>query len=386
MATTRPSSSPSDVRLLDGIFARGAAARAASDHAFFQALLDVETALARACARVQLFPAVAAEAIAIAARAERFDVVALAAETGRHAQPVVPIVAALREAVDDEAAEHVHRGATSQDIVDTALMLVARRALAPLLDDLTTATDGCATLAEAHAATPIVGRTLLQQAVPTTFGLKAAGWMTALDAAAIGLTRVRDTVLAVQLGGPVGALHAPALVDAFADELGLAVPVMAWHGDRRRPAELAGALGVAAGATAKLAGDVALLSQGEVGEVREGGPGGRSSSMAHKRNPVASVAILACAHRVPGLVATMIGAMSQEHERAAGRWQAEWPTLMELLRLTGSAAAWAAELAGGLDVDGKRMAANLAASQMRTGDTEGASALVARTLEARRAQ
>ena len=282
------------------------------------------------------------------------------------------------------AAEHVHNYATSQDIVDTALMLVARRTLGPLRDDLTAAADACAALAEEYAATPIIGRTLLQPRVPKTFGLKAAGWMTALDEAAGGLAHVRETVLAVQLGGPVGALHAPALVEAFAAELELAVAVLPWHTDRRRPAEAAAALGVAAGTAAKLAGDVTLLSQNEIGEVHEAGPGGGSSSMPHKRNPVASVSTLACAQRVPALVATILSAMPQEHERAAGRWQAEWPTLLELLRLTGSAAAWSAELAGGLEADPARMAANLAGSPAANGATESAVALVTHALEAHR--
>jgi 3-carboxy-cis,cis-muconate cycloisomerase len=381
--TARRSSSRSE-GLLDGIFGRGDAAAAAGDGAFLQALLDVEAAHARACAREDLIPEAAAETIAAACRAERFDAVGLAEETARHAQPVVGLVAALRHAVGPDAAEHVHHGATSQDILDTALMLVARRALAPLVADLTAAADACASLAEQHATTPIIGRTLLQQGVPTTFGLKAAGWMTALDEAAGGLTRVRGQVLAVQLGGPVGALDAPGVAAAIADALALAVPVLPWHTDRRRPAELAAALGAAAGAAAKLATDVVLLSQNEIAEVREGGSGGRSSSMAHKRNPVASVSVLACAHRVPGLVATMLAAMPQEHERAAGRWQAEWPTLLELLRLTGSAGAWAAELAGGLEADPERMATNLAASPAADGDSAGPAALVARALAAHR--
>jgi 3-carboxy-cis,cis-muconate cycloisomerase len=210
--------------------------------------------------------------------------------------------------------------------------------------------------------------------------------MVALDEAADGLVRVRDDVLAVQLGGPVGALDAPAVVETLAGELGLVAPLVPWHTDRRRPAELAGALGVAAGAMGKVAGDVALLSQNELGEVREGGPGGGSSSMAHKRNPAASVSVLACAHRVPGLVATMLAAMPQEHERAAGRWQAEWPTLLELLRLTGSAAAWTAELAGALEVDSQRMAANLAAAAVPDADVDAAARLVARALTAHRAR
>src|SRR4051812_4326377 len=361
-ATMTASPSGAGPALLGRLFARGAAAGAATDEALLQAMLDVEAALARAWAGAGAFSPAAAEVIAGACRAERFDVSALAAEAARHAQPVVGLVAALRDAVGPESAAHVHRGATSQDVLDSALMLVARRALESLLDDLAAAAEACAGLAEAHAATPMIGRTLLQQGVPTTFGLKAAGWMVALDDAAGGLARVRDEVLAVQLGGPVGALDAPALVDAFAAELGLAVPVLPWHADRRRPAELAAALGVAAGAAGKPATDVALLAQGEVGEVREAGDGGRSSAMPHKRKPVAAVSAVACAHRTPGLVATMVAAMPQEHERAAGRWQAEWPTLLELLRLAGSAAAWASAMVAGLEVDTARMAANLAAA------------------------
>jgi 3-carboxy-cis,cis-muconate cycloisomerase len=382
-APTRPSSSPSET-LLGGIFARGDAAVATGDAALLQALLDVEAALARAWAGAHVIPEAAATAIAGACHAERFDISALSAEGARHAQPVVGLVAALRAEVGPPFAEHVHHGATSQDILDTALMLVARRALDPLTDDLRAAADACAGLARTHARTPIVGRTLLQQALPTTFGLKAAGWMVALDEARGGLLRVRDEVLAVQLGGPVGALDAPAVVEAMGAELGLSVPLLPWHADRRRPAQLAAALGVAAGAVAKLGRDVTLLAQSEVAEVHEGGPGGGSSSMAHKRNPVAAVSAVACAQRAPGLVATHLGAMAQEHERGAGAWQAEWEPLLELLRVTGSAAAWGRALAGGLEVDADRMAANLAAAPVAAGDPGPAAALVARALAARR--
>jgi 3-carboxy-cis,cis-muconate cycloisomerase len=376
---------PSD-RLLDGIFARGAAAAATSDHALLQALLDVEAALARACAREDLIPANAAEAIVAACRAERFDLAALGTAAARHAQPVVGLVEALREAVGPVAAEHVHHGATSQDVLDTALMLVTRRATEPLLADLATAANAAAALAAAHATTPITGRTLLQPAAPTTFGLKAAGWAVALGAVRRALARVRADAPAVQLGGPVGALHAPALVESLAAELDLVAAPLPWHTDRHRVALLAGALGAAAGVTAKVAGDVVLLAQGEVGEVREGGPGGGSSSLPHKRNPVAAVSALACVHRVPGLVATLLAAMGQEHERAAGRWQAEWPTLLDLLRATGAAAAWTAEMLGGLEVDAERMAANLAAAGLPPPDLAAAAALVDRALEAERAR
>jgi 3-carboxy-cis,cis-muconate cycloisomerase len=274
---------------------------------------------------------------------------------------VVGLVRALRSVVrPDSFAEFVHHGATSQDVLDTAMMLVARRALDPLLLDARSAAGAAAALADAHRATPMAGRTLLQQALPISFGLKAAGWLSGVDEAVAGLVAVRDRSLAVQMGGAVGS-RAPAVAGHVAALLGLAEPVLPWHAVRVRPVALASALGALAGVLAKVAGDVVLLSQNEVAEVREGGGPGRggSSAMAHKRNPVASVSVIACAERVPGLVGTMLTAMAQEHERAAGRWQAEWGTVSDLLALTGSAAAWAAELLGGLEVDAGRMRANL---------------------------
>jgi 3-carboxy-cis,cis-muconate cycloisomerase len=371
------------VTLLGAIFARGDAAAATSDAALVQAMLDAEAGLARACAERGLIPATAAGAIVAACVAERYDIAALGAEGARHAQPVIGLVAALRAAVGDAAAPYVHHGATSQDILDTALMLVARRALAPLGADLARAADRLAALAQTHARTAIIGRTLLQQALPTTFGLKAAGWLSALDGARHGLERV-DAHLPVQLGGPVGALHDPALVAAMASELGLRAPVLPWHGDRRPVAELAGALGIAAGAVAKFAEDVTLMAQNEVGELREAGDGGGSSSMAHKRNPVAAISAGACARRAPGLVGTLLGAMAGEHERAAGAWQSEWEPLLELISVTGSAAGWAAELSGRLDLDRTRMAANLAGGPPTPEILDGCAALVAAALEARR--
>ncbi|MCW2992968.1 MAG: hypothetical protein JWQ18_463, partial [Conexibacter sp.] len=370
-ATTRPSSSPSDV-LTGAIFARGGAAAALGDAALLQALLDVEVAYARARASVDVIPQAHAEAIAEAAVAERFDLDALAVEAARHATPVIGLVAALRGAVGEEVAPSVHTGLTSQDVVDSALMLVARRALEPLLDDARAAADAAALLAGTHRTTPILGRTLLQPALPTTFGVKAAGWTVALDEAGAEVGRVRSRVLAAQVGGAVGdrgplGEHASAIAAAVADELGLVNPTLPWHGDRRRPAALAGALGVLAGAAAKIARDVTLLAQGEVGEACEGdvpedGEGGRggSSAMAHKRNPVAAVSTIACAARVPGLVSTMLSVMDGEHERAAGGWQAEWETQRELLRSTGAAVAWLRDLLERLEVVPARMEANLA--------------------------
>ena len=368
--------------LLGPIFARGAAAAEATEAKLLAAMLDAEAALARACTACGLIPAVAADSIAAACVADRYDIAALGAEGARHAQPVVALVRALREQAGEAAAEFVHHGATSQDILDTALMLVARRALAPLRDDLLGAGDRLAALADEHARTPIIARTLMQPALPTTFGLKLAGWFTGLDAARRDLARL-SAALPLQLGGPVGALHDPALVAAMADELGLRPPGLAWQGDRRPVAELAAGLGIAAGAAAKLARDVTLMAQGEVGELREAGEGGGSSSMAHKRNPVAAISTTACALRVPGLVATVLGAMAGEHERAAGAWQAEWPTLLELLTLTGSAASWAADLSERLEVDVDSMTANLGGVTPAPDTVAAAAALVADALEAR---
>ena len=376
----------SEGTLFGGIYARGAVAAEVSDRAWLQAMLDVEAALARACAAEGLIPEAAAEEIARACRAEAFDVDALGRAAADSATPVVGLVKALRAAVPEPVREHVHLGATSQDVADTALMLIARRALEPLLQDAAATADAAARLAEEHRATPMIGRTLLQQALPITFGLRAAGWLVGIDAAATRLREVRDDELAVQMGGPVGA-RAPAAAAHVAVALELAEPVMPWQAIRVRPVALAAALGAFCGVLAKIARDVTLLAQQEVAEVREGGDADRggSSAMAHKRNPVSAVSVLACTKRTPGLVATALAAMEQEHERAAGAWQAEWGTLTELLTLTGSAAAWARELLEDLMVDSARMRANLDGAAT-AGDPipAGADALIDRALEAHR--
>ncbi len=272
---------------------------------------------------------------------------------------MIPLVQALREAVGPDDAAFVHVGATSQDVLDSAAMLVTRDALAATLADATAARDAAAALARAHRATPMIGRTLLQQALPTSFGLRAAGWAVAIDQAAGRLGAVRERDLWAQLGGPVGR-EDPAVAAALAADLGLAAPPLCWHTLRLPIAAVAGATAALAGVLGKLARDVTLLAQNEVGELREGTPGrGGSSAMAHKRNPVAAVSVLACTRRVPGLATTLLAAMEQEHERAAGAWQAEWATLTDLLALTGSAAAWSRDLLEHLEVDATRMAANL---------------------------
>jgi 3-carboxy-cis,cis-muconate cycloisomerase len=365
----RPFSSSSDkdavAGLFDGVLARGPVLEAVSDHAWLGAMLDVEAALARANALAGLISTESAEAIGRACRADDYDLAALGREAAAAGNPVVPLVAAIRRLVGGTAADAVHLGATSQDVLDTAGSLVARSALDLLLSDLGGASGAAAALADGHRGTLMAGRTLLQQALPITFGLKAAGWMAGLDAAMARLEEVSEARLAVQLGGAAGTLaaldgHGLKVLAHLAEELGLAEPALAWHTERTRVAELAGALGEAAGAVGKPARDVILLAQTEVGEVREGTPGrGGSSTLPHKQNPVAAVSALACAIRAPGLVSTLLVAMVQEHERAAGAWHAEWFPLRELLISVGSAAAWLRDCLEHLRVDRERMRANL---------------------------
>jgi 3-carboxy-cis,cis-muconate cycloisomerase len=356
----------SDLSLFDGVLSRGGVREAVGDAAWLQAMLDVEAALARAESEVGVIPGEHAEAIAAACRAERFDIAALGEQAAAVGNPAAPLVRALREQVGVAAAADVHRGATSQDIVDSAAMLVARRALETLLADLEAAGDAAAGLALDHRDTVMAGRTLLQHAVPVTFGLKAAGWLVALDESAVWLRAVRDTRLAAQLGGAAGTLAAlgdagPDVLARFARGLGLVEPTAPWHTDRTRIAELAGALGAMCGVAAKIAGDVVLLAQTEVGEVHEGSEGtrGGSSTMPHKRNPVGAISARAAARQAPGLVATLLAAMEHEHERAAGAWHAEWPALRALLSFAGSAAAWLRDALEHLEVDPARMRENL---------------------------
>jgi len=357
--------------LFDGVFSRGGA-DTGSD-AWLRAMLDTEAALARALEGAGLAPAGAGAAVTNAAATAAFDPGALGRRAALSANPVPALVAELRKAVPPDAADTVHRGATSQDIIDTAAMLLARGALDRLADDLAVAADGCAVLAAAHRDTIMIGRTLLQPAVPVTFGLVAAGWLAGLDEAADAVARVRAARLAVQFGGAAGTLASlgtdgPAVAARLAQELGLALPVLPWHTDRSRIIDVAGACAGAAAALAKIARDVTLFAQSEVGEVREGGGSGTgerrggSSAMPHKQNPVAAIAILGCTRRVPGLIATLAAAAEHEHQRAAGAWHAEWEPFADLLRVTGSAAAWGAELTGGLVVDPARMRANLDAT------------------------
>nr|WP_243744994.1 3-carboxy-cis,cis-muconate cycloisomerase [Streptomyces hainanensis] len=343
----------------------GSPAEAATgDVAFLSAMLDAEAALARAQAARGLIPAAAAEAITAAARAEAFDVRGLALRARAGGNPVIPLVAELTERAGTDA---VHRGATSQDILDTAAMLVAARTRRLVLADLDRAAAGLAALAAAHRNTPMAARTLTQHAVPTTFGLKAAGWLGQLTAAR---GRLADLPLPAQLGGAAGTLASFAelsqaeddaglpLLRGYARELGLAEPMLPWHTLRAPVAELGAALALVTGALGKIAADVLVLARTEIAEVAEVAGGG-SSAMPHKSNPVLATLIAAAARQAPALAAVLLGALAAEDERPAGAWHAEWQPLRELLRLTGGAAASAAALVERLTVRPDRMRENL---------------------------
>jgi 3-carboxy-cis,cis-muconate cycloisomerase len=360
-------------RWLDSLFTTPELAEVFSDRARLEGMLAFEAALARAQARLGTIPAAAAAPIATACRAaDRFDLAALAAETRAAGNTAIPLVKALTRLVaasDAEAARWVHYGATSQDAMDTGLVLQLRTAVERILGDLGRVRAAAARLAQAHAATPLAGRTWLQHALPTTFGLKAAGWVDAVARDLARLAAWRERGLTVQLGGAVGTLAAfgdagVATAAALAEELELGVPDVPWHALRDRLAEAATVLGLAVGTLGKIAGDIALLMQTEVAEAFEPAAPGRggSSAMPQKRNPVAAAAVLAAAARVPGLVATMLAAMVQEHERGLGGWHAEWDTLPEIFLLAGGAAAHVAEVLEGLELDPARMRQNLEAT------------------------
>ncbi|MFF5337828.1 3-carboxy-cis,cis-muconate cycloisomerase [Streptomyces sp. NPDC013181] len=371
-----------DTGLLSPVRAGTPVEAAVADTAWIQAMLDAEAALARAQARCGTVPAAAAAAITASARAEDFDVRELALASRETANPVVGLVAALTARVAARApgaAEYVHRGSTSQDVFDTGAMLVATRALRLIIADLGAVADTLGTLAARHRGTVMAGRTLALHAVPTTFGLKAAGWRQLVLDSAARLERLADGGLPVSLGGAAGTLAGylqyagdgadPAavlddLVAAFAAETGLAAPVLPWHALRTPVADLGAALAHTAGALGKIAADVLVLARTEIGEAAEPTAAGRgaSSAMPHKRNPVLSTLIRSAALQVPALAAVLAQCLPHEDERSAGVWHAEWQPLREALRLTGGAAHTAVELVGGLTVDPGRMADNLAAT------------------------
>jgi 3-carboxy-cis,cis-muconate cycloisomerase len=349
--------------VFDRLFVPDELREATSEAAWLQALLDAEAALASAEAQAGVIPAEAAPAIAAACRADLYDPEVIAEEGRTVGNPTEPLVRALRKAVAGDAARFVHWGATSQDIVDTAAMLVARRGLDLLLGELDGLSEACAALALEHRSTPMAARTLLQHAVPTTFGYKAAGWLIAVREARARVAEVRTERLAVQLGGAAGTLAplgdaGPEVVRLFAAELELAEPELPWHANRVRVAELGLALAVAAVPLAKIAGDVALLAQTEVGEVSDP-QGGGSSTLPHKRNPAGSALAVACARQVAGYAAVLTAVGAAEHERGLGGWQAEWHALSGALAFAGGAASAVRGTLERLEVDAGRMTANL---------------------------
>ena len=345
------------------LFVPGELLDAVSGRGWLEAMLEFEAALARAEAQTGIVPSEAAAAIAERCDPSLYDFEELLRQGRSIGSPPEPLVRALRENVGGDAAGWVHWGATSQDVMDTASMLVARRALDLVLAEVEGVTAALARLAETHRSTPMAARTLLQQALPTTFGLKAAGWLVAVLEARRILGAVRRERLAVQFGGAAGTLaaveeHGPAILRRLAEDLGLAEPVLPWHTNRVRIAELGAALATTSGVLAKIALDVVLLAQTEVDEAREE-IGGGSSTLPHKHNPIESTLARACARLVDGYASVLTSGLDQEHERAAGAWHAEWEALSGALAYTGGAAHAVARAVGSLQVDAERMRRNL---------------------------
>ena len=351
---------------LDVLFSTPAMSAAFSLEAHVYSMLTFEAALAQAEARAGIIPQEAANVIAANCREELFDIAALYREAARAGTPAIPLVRMLTTQIEGEAQKFVHWGATSQDAIDTALMLQMRTGLDLLIAGLLDICAACATLTERYRQTPMVGRTLLQQAMPITFGLKAARWLSLALRQVQALRERRTRALAVQLGGAAGTLASLAdrglrVVELLAEELDLPVPDLPWHTERDRIAAIASTLGIVAGAMAKIAHDLALLTQTEIGEVSEGvAPGkGGSSAMPQKHNPVDATSALASARLAIGMVPTILSAMVQEHERAVGGWQAEWVAIPTLFRFTSGAVEGTRQAIVDLQIDPARMQANL---------------------------
>lgn len=355
--------------LLEPLFS-GATMRAVmADAARLQHMLDVEAALARAEAATGVIPRHAVRRIAEACRADAFDIDAIGRAAVASGNVAIPLVKALTAAVakkDAEAARYVHWGATSQDIVDTGLVLDLRSGIDVLLADLGKAIAGFSRLAKATRKDATVARTWLQHALPMPFGLKLAGYAAALARARARLKRVREESLVLQFGGAAGTLAALGenglkVAQKLAAELDLPLADAPWHTHRDRLGEVAAAFVILAGTCGKIARDITLLMQTETGEAFEPAAEGRggSSTMPHKRNPVAAASALACAQMAPQLAATIFAAEIQEHERSAGAWAVEWPTFPALALVTSGALAGVVDIAQGLDVDAARMRANV---------------------------
>ena len=355
--------------LFTPLFQTPAMASLFDDRAVLGAMLRVEAALASAQSSIGMVPASALAPIHAACNPDLYDIAALGQATALAGNPAIPLVKALTAkvaATDPAAARHVHRGATSQDIIDTGFVLRAHDAVGLLLTDLDRAIHALADLSRRHAATPMAGRTLWQQALPITFGLKAAGWLSMLLRIRTRLTDAGKAVSVLQFGGAAGTLASQGgqgldVAKALAIELSLTLPDTPWHSQRDRIADLGAALGLLTGSLGKIARDIAHLMSSEVAEAFEPAAAGKggSSAMPHKRNPVGTTIALSAANRAPGLVATLLIAMVQEQERGVGGWHAEWPTLADLFALTSGAMAHMADTLTGLELDPDAMRANL---------------------------
>jgi len=355
--------------LLDALFRYDALDKLFSNEARIQGMLDFEAALARAEAKSGIVPASLAHIIAGKCRTEHFGLSAIAKDAAFSGNLAIPLVKKLTELVaheDKDAARFVHWGATSQDAIDTGCILQVRGAIDLIDQDLGHLTGTLITLAETHRATPIVARTWMQQALPTTFGFIVAGWLDAIFRHRKRLAEIKPRVLTLQFGGAVGTLAAlagrgPDVAKALADDLRLSLPSIPWHTHRDRIGEIATTLGLFTGTLGKIARDISLHAQTEIAELAEPiceGRGG-SSTMPHKRNPVTCAVVLAAAMRIPGLVNTLLSAMPQEEQRGLGGWHAEWETLPDIMRLSGGALHHLAEMLPDLEVDTQRMRHNL---------------------------
>jgi 3-carboxy-cis,cis-muconate cycloisomerase len=340
-----------------------------SDERRIQAMLDFESALGRALARTGIAPQAAAAKIQSKCDAKLFSMEAIAQEAALSGNLAIPLVKQLTSLVtnaDEKAGGFVHWGATSQDAIDTGTVLQLRDALDLTEEGLANLSDVLARLCETHKSTLVAGRTWLQQGPPVTLGLKACGWLAANERHRERLREIRKRVLVLQFGGAVGTLAAlgnkgPAVAAALADELKLTLPNLPWHTHRDRFAEVATTMGLLVGSLGKIARDLSLMGQTEVGEVAEPAAAGRggSSTMPHKRNPVGSAVVLAASIRVPALVSVMLTSMVQEHERGLGGWHAEWETLPEICTLTAGALAHLTTVLNALEIDSAKMNANL---------------------------
>lgn len=358
--------------LFSELFSFNALEQVLSDDARTRGILRFEAALALAEARAGVIPEGAAHKIAEHCASLKVDVDAIAKQAALAGNIAIPLIRLLTETLaqhDKDAARFVHWGATSQDAIDTGLLLQARDVLALAENDLARLTDSLAALADRHRATPMVARTWMQHAAPTTFGVVVAGWLDTILRCRARLAEIRPRILTLQFGGAVGTLaalheHGPTVAQQLAAELQLALPPIPWHSHRDRIAELAAFCGLLAGTLGKIGRDISLQAQTEIGELAEPKTEGRggSSAMPHKRNPVTCAVLIAAATRAPGLVSTIFAAMPQEFQRGLGGWQAEWETLPELLRICAGALHHFAEMLPGLEVNAERMRENIDAS------------------------